>query len=1244
MRKKLIGLIICLLIALTQIISVGAFADGTTAGSTAPTETPVVRTNGYKEGFAPTASLASGKYQGAQEVTLTSAAAGASIYYTLDGSVPVIGAAGTKLYNGAITIGKANENKGYLLRAAAYKDGYLSDIADYEYDIVKAFKNVAATGTITTSANTIVDCRLGPNENPYDSDNAKYLMSWVLQDFRVGAVNVQPENGLRDGYDEYFFEFDFGQIYTVNQVFFSMWHDWGARSEKFVIKFSETADFAEYTAVHTGSYNPTAQTIGMEGGAYNYMPVYFSPISARYARFCGDGVDSCMIGHFSCYEGDYEPTRNIAPESAFLDDTNEYAKTNVAASGSMTFSTEFMCDMRTGGKLPYDQSDIGYYTGKVTFDYPEGVWGWSFDNTAPLRDGFTEKYFQIDFGGVHNVNQIHYSPWHEWGAREDKFKIELSETEDFSNAVKVFEGTYTPDSQVDRHDGGKQNVMTINFDRVNARYARILSVEDSGVCLSWFACYETNTIKGNPVEGLSDGSFDNNSWNGVEWSGANRYVTADLKGEHTISGVLFGSAKTWEGIHVSKIEVSTTSDFAEGTVTTVLDNKGGYLTANGWTYQGSVYISEYYKCVFEPVTCRYVRFYGSNEQLRLNEVEIYTGCLTKPAKQSYFTVNESNNHSVDVEKDATKESVLTKLTADYGTSVNLADESIFSKPNDGNYHNRENLTVTWNAPEDYDSYYGGSFEFSATLSAGYANTANPYNAGISVTVNVPQRANPTELKAYISALQIAENDYTPATYAVYSEKLQAANAVVAAIEADPEAKTQGEVDVAFEQLTAAVEALIERADKSALETKIEAVKNASAADYTPATFSVFTEKLNAAQTVKANLDSTQAEADAALEALTAAYEALAPKANKTALNAKIAEATALTAADYTSASFSAVTDALGAANTVVADENATQAAVNNALKTLTDAVTALERKGDKTALEARYNEVKNYSSAGYTEESFRRLTSALTDAKAVLDNADASVTQVNAALNELNASVTALVALGDKTALNAKIAEAKALNTSNYTTASVADFEEALGNAEVVADKAEAVQAEIDEAIAALENAKNALVARGDKTALNESLARTVNESDYTIISYISYATAKETATSVAANVDATQAMIDEAKAALDTAYGNLQKLGDKTALKAKLTEAKALSGADYTAESYAALEKAIEDGEAADADAQATETEVAEALSALETAMGNLKKAGKKGCKGTGEASVLSVFALFTVCGAVLLLRKKEN
>lgn len=99
----------------------------------------------------PGISLASGTYPTATSTTLSCATNGADIYYSLDGSNPVVGSANTKKYiGGSLFIGKS-----LTVKAIGYRLGWTtSGVASSTYTITTFTR--AATPTVTPSSGTYV--------------------------------------------------------------------------------------------------------------------------------------------------------------------------------------------------------------------------------------------------------------------------------------------------------------------------------------------------------------------------------------------------------------------------------------------------------------------------------------------------------------------------------------------------------------------------------------------------------------------------------------------------------------------------------------------------------------------------------------------------------------------------------------------------------------------------------------------------------------------------------------------------------------------------------------------------------------------------------------------------------------------------------------------------------------------------------------------------------------------------------
>lgn len=136
--------------------------------------------------------------------------------------------------------------------------------------------------------------------------------------------------------------------------------------------------------------------------------------------------------------------------------------------------------------------------------------------------------------------------------------------------------------------------------------------------------------------------------------------------------------------------------------------------------------------------------------------------------------------------------------------------------------------------------------------------------------------------------------------------------------------------------------------------------------------------------------------------------------NKDALKVALEEANAkLGEADkYTEESVKALKDVVAEAEKVMADEKATQEAVDAAVKEVADAVAGLEEKpavpeADKTALKAVLADAaqKLAGADAYTEESVKALKDAVDLAQNVFDNSDASQTEVDAAVTAVRDAI-----------------------------------------------------------------------------------------------------------------------------------------------------------------------------------------------------------------------------------------------
>lgn len=244
-----------------------------------------------------------------------------------------------------------------------------------------------------------------------------------------------------------------------------------------------------------------------------------------------------------------------------------------------------------------------------------------------------------------------------------------------------------------------------------------------------------------------------------------------------------------------------------------------------------------------------------------------------------------------------------------------------------------------------------------------------------------------------------EDDYTTTSWAAFATALAEAQSISAAEDAD-----QVTVNHAADALQDAMESLVKRADNSNLVAAINSIKELDESRYQPDSWAALAQALAEAEKVAANRDATADEIEAAYTNLEAAYKALALRADMTAIDDMISKVEAMDANAHTAKSWKLVADALEAAKTVAANENATQEAVDAAARTLQAAAAALVKAGDATELNALVEETKQLDLSKYTVESADAIRQAISDAEAAIAGR-ASAEDLKAALDAVRNAV-----------------------------------------------------------------------------------------------------------------------------------------------------------------------------------------------------------------------------------------------
>ena len=381
--------------------------------------------------------------------------------------------------------------------------------------------------------------------------------------------------------------------------------------------------------------------------------------------------------------------------------------------------------------------------------------------------------------------------------------------------------------------------------------------------------------------------------------------------------------------------------------------------------------------------------------------------------------------------------------------------------------------------------------------------------------------------------------------------------------------------------------------------------------------------------------------------------------NKDDLQAVYDEYKTLVEDEYTSDTWAAFKAALDNAAAVLADESAEQEAVDTAKAELERTAAALVKRGNKYDLEALVQYVKD----AQQEESYQYLIpavkvpleAALAKAEEVMADVDATQETIDNAFNELNKWRDYLEFTGNKEELQALYDLAAALELDAYTDKTAEAVKAAMEAAKAVLDNENALQADIDEAYNALNDAVTGLKQKVDKEALGELIekAEAIDLSKYLESSKTDFAAALDNAKAVYENEEATVKEVYDAYNRLQKAIFDLRLIPDKSLLEELLNKASEVDETLYTAESYGVLKAAMsnalavfDDAEATEADVKAAEVSLTEALDGLV-----LTDAGTETPENPTEPENPNTddsipyalpLALMLVAGAVFVLRKR--
>lgn len=255
---------------------------------------------------------------------------------------------------------------------------------------------------------------------------------------------------------------------------------------------------------------------------------------------------------------------------------------------------------------------------------------------------------------------------------------------------------------------------------------------------------------------------------------------------------------------------------------------------------------------------------------------------------------------------------------------------------------------------------------------------------------------------------------------------------------------------------------------------------------------------------------------------------------------------------------------------------------------------------DVTELKAAINKVVDANL--YTSSSYANYTRYLQEARNVYENQNATQEQINSATFNLETAYSALVRTADKTSLSNELNKFETINMGAYTTASYNVYKSAYDSALAVYEKDEPTAEEIALAVQSLKNAYDFLALRGDKTALYTKMQeiKGVDCSLYTPYSVESLNEAYEQATTVFANIDATQTEIDAMIILLSNRKSALVFVADFSSLLTAIQQVQAIDETLYTTTTIDALKIKYNEAVAVYKDRNNTQIVVTAAKNAL--------------------------------------------
>lgn len=599
-------------------------------------------------------------------------------------------------------------------------------------------------------------------------------------------------------------------------------------------------------------------------------------------------------------------------------------------------------------------------------------------NTSWISSAAGDQWIYVELKGIYKISSMQV----DWGNNyAPNYEIQISDDAQMWQTVKtIIDG-----------QGGNENISDLG--NQEARYVRLKLNGSSGSSyqiIQWSVYGEL--VEAENLENIAlnktatassvynnvytanraiDGSFENNGGNDQSRWVSNRnsndeYIQIDLEANYDLTGVKL----YWEGNGAKKYQILVSEDGKTW--------QKVYLEENGQPGIANIPFNE-------TVTARYVKMLGiecaSKYGYSLWEFEVYGEAVLEPENPNVnLALNKSSNASSEYvdSKDGNKtyESSLAfdgkgtneivdgkqsrwvsnRKSNDEWIYVDLQDIYNISKVIlnwEGSGAKKYKVQVSndgqvWTDISDINDGDGGLDELS------YKDVTGRYVRMLGIEVGSDYGYSLWEFEVYGTTLKsklqeiykkykdLDISSYTPNSIARYQEALN--NAVKVYNDDDV---TSEDILKAIDQLEDSVKGLTKIVDKMELEETINsASKQLDTAKYTPQSIELLTVTLQKAKEVFNDDNATKHEVDEAINKLNEVVAALVEKADKNNLISIFNTALKLDKEKYTSESLTKVEALLEKVESIIDDENAAQAEVDEMYDQLHQALDQLVIKED----------------------------------------------------------------------------------------------------------------------------------------------------------------------------------------------------------------------------------------------------------------------------------------------------------